>query len=200
MQLFKRKPRCHGNLSKQVILAPSSLNHAVTNLAFHMPTEAFISCHTVCTQRSRVTLQPSLCRCKENMWSIFLLPYRYDLSTDSNGFMSSVAEIISIDGDGLSLPFVGPACIISTQQKWIYTLRGWIRRQLNASARNNKEMIGLCNIISDTLWKALKLCCVFVTWKPSLLWADPLHRQQHRASHCQGSQAPVETTQQFHMV
>lgn len=65
-------------------------------------------------QRSQVTLQVEMCEAS----------YRYDLSTNSDGFMSSVAEIISIDGDGLSLPLVGPACIISTQQKWIHTL--WV--------------------------------------------------------------------------
>lgn len=83
-------------------------------------------------QRSQVTLQVEMCEAS----------YRYDLSTNSDGFMSSVAEIISIDGDGLSLPLVGPACIISTQQKWIHTLWGWIR-QLNAPVRNNREMIAL---------------------------------------------------------
>lgn len=54
-----------------------------------------------------------------NVWIIFSLqtstphpPHRYDLSTDSDGFMSGVAEIISINGDGLSLPFVSPSCIV----------------------------------------------------------------------------------------
>lgn len=39
-------------------------------------------------------------------------PHRYDLSTDPDGFMSGVAEEVSIDRNGLSLPFVSPACIV----------------------------------------------------------------------------------------
>lgn len=53
------------------------------------------------------------------MYSIFSsyplpphLPHRYNLSTDSDGFMSGVAEIVSINGDGLSLPFVSPASVV----------------------------------------------------------------------------------------
>lgn len=43
---------------------------------------------------------------------VVIVPHRNDLSTDPDGLMSGVAEEVSVDGDGLSLPFVGPACVV----------------------------------------------------------------------------------------
>lgn len=39
-------------------------------------------------------------------------PHRDDLATDPDGLVSGVAEEVSVDGNGLSLPFVGPACVV----------------------------------------------------------------------------------------
>lgn len=39
-------------------------------------------------------------------------PHRNYLSADPDGLMSGVAEEVSVNGNGLSLPFVGPACVV----------------------------------------------------------------------------------------
>lgn len=46
------------------------------------------------------------------MCSVVIVPHRNDLSTDPDGLVSGVAEEVSVDGNGLSLPFVGPACVV----------------------------------------------------------------------------------------
>lgn len=43
---------------------------------------------------------------------VVIVPHRNDLSTDPDGLMSGVAEEVSVNGNGLSLPFVGPACVV----------------------------------------------------------------------------------------
>lgn len=44
---------------------------------------------------------------------VAVVSHRNDLSTDPDGLMSGVAEEVPVDGNGLSLPFVGPACVVS---------------------------------------------------------------------------------------
>lgn len=43
--------------------------------------------------------------------------HRDDLATHSDGFMSGVAEEVSIDGDGLTLPLVGPAGVVPEEAR-----------------------------------------------------------------------------------
>jgi len=42
--------------------------------------------------------------------------HRYDLPADADGLVSGVTEVIPIDGNGLALPFVGPACIVPEEK------------------------------------------------------------------------------------
>lgn len=44
-------------------------------------------------------------------------PHRDDLATHSDGLMSGVAEEVSIDGDGLTLPLVGPAGVVPDEAR-----------------------------------------------------------------------------------
>lgn len=46
----------------------------------------------------------------------FVKTYRDDLSTDPNGLMSGICEIISIDGNSFAMPFISPSSIISESQ------------------------------------------------------------------------------------
>lgn len=41
-----------------------------------------------------------------------MFSHRYDLSTHSDGLVSGVAEEVSVDGDGLPLPFISPPPVV----------------------------------------------------------------------------------------
>lgn len=41
-----------------------------------------------------------------------MLTHRNDLATHSYGLVSGVAEVVSINGDGLASPLISPSCVV----------------------------------------------------------------------------------------
>lgn len=81
-----------------------------------------------------------------------MFTYGYDLSTHTNGFMSGVAEIISVNGNGLSFPFVSPACVVPEhnefrQYLWSYQFKAKILNFTHVLAMRYHQRLSYSSIV-----------------------------------------------------